>query len=189
MVSGSQVGPAGSAPSPLRIRDNRTMFPVHAQALNPTALARRWHELAPVLPEDGRAELDEYGELFLAPLPSNRHQRITGWISGQLQQALGGEIGAFAISTRIGVRVPDACWTRDGARFEQDPAQTAPEICVEVASPGNTERWLLEKAAAYLAAGATEVVIVELDGRIRFFGKDGERADSTFGLKLTIPPA
>jgi Uma2 family endonuclease len=64
----------------------------------------------------------------------------------------------------------------------------APGICVEVASPGNAEKWLLEKAAAYLAAGATEVVIVELDGRIRFFGKDGERPNSAFGLRLTLPP-
>lgn len=165
------------------------MFPVHAPALSPAAIARRWRELAPVLPEDGRPELDEFGELLLAPLPSNRHQRITGWIASQLRQALGGEIGAFAINTRIGVRVPDACWTRDGARFEQDPAQTAPEICVEVASPGNAEKWLLEKAAAYLASGAIEVVVVELDGRVRFFGKDGERADSAFAIKLTIPPA
>ena len=143
------------------------MFTVHSDALSPAALAQRWHELAPVMPEDGRAELDEYGELILAPLPTNRHQRIAGWVGNQLQRALGGETGSFAITTRIGVRVPDMCWTMDAARFEADPAPSAPEICIEVASPGNTTKWLLEKAAAYLAAGASEVIVVELDGRIR----------------------
>jgi Uma2 family endonuclease len=121
------------------------MFAVDAQPLSPAALARRWMELAPIVPEDGRAELDEYGELILAPLPSNRHQRIVGWIANQLQRTLGGETGSFAISTRIGVRVPDVCWTADATRFEDDPASSAPEICVEVASPGNTRKWLLDR--------------------------------------------
>ena len=165
------------------------MFTVHAQALAPATLARRWNELALVLPEDGRAELDEYGELILAPLPTNRHQRIAGWIGSQLQHQLGGEVGSFAISTRIGVRVPDMCWTGNAAKFESDPAPSAPEICVEVASPGNTSKWLLEKAAAYLAAGAAEVVIVELDGRIRFYGEAGGRDASSFDVVLGLPPS
>ena len=164
------------------------MFSVDLQPLSAIALARRWRELGALLTrEDGRVEIDAYGELILAPLPTNRHQRIAGWIGVQLQRALGGETGSFAIATRIGVRVPDMCWTGDGSRFEEDPAQVAPEICVEVASIGNTPKWLLEKAAAYLAAGAVEVVIVELDGRIRYFGEDGERASSAFEVALTLP--
>lgn len=164
------------------------MFPVRAKPLSPAGLTQRWHELVPVMPEEGRAELDEYGELILAPLPSNRHQRIVGWVGNQLQRALGGETGAFAIATRIGVRVPDVCWTKDATRFEDDPAFSAPEVCVEVASPGNTSKWLLEKAAAYLAAGAVEVVLVELDGRIRYYDRSGERRDSSLGVVLTLPP-
>jgi Uma2 family endonuclease len=164
------------------------MFAVHSQALSHADLERRWHDLAPVMPEEGRAELDEYGELILAPLPTNRHQRIAGWVGNQLQRALGGETGSFAIATRIGVRVPDMCWTMNAAKFEGDPASSAPEICVEVASPGNTTKWLLEKAAAYLAAGAVEVVICELDGRIRYFGEAGEREGSSFPIELTLPP-
>lgn len=164
------------------------MFAIDADALSPAALKRRWHQLAPVVPEEGRAELDEYGELVLAPLPTNRHQRIAGWLGNQLQRALGGETGSFAIATRIGVRVPDVCWTADATRFEDDPAPSAPEICIEVASPGNTSKWLLEKAAAYLSAGAVEVVIVELDGRIRYYDGAGEREASGFGVVLTLPP-
>jgi Uma2 family endonuclease len=80
------------------------------------------------------------------------------------------------------------CWTKDAARFEEDPAASAPEICVEVASPGTTSKRLLEKAAAYLTAGAVEVVIVELDGRIRYYDSAGERNRSAFDVKLTLPP-
>ncbi|MCW7541826.1 Uma2 family endonuclease [Aquabacterium sp. A7-Y] len=163
------------------------MFAVPATALTPEQLAQRWRELAPVMPEEGRPELDEFGELILAPLPTNRHQRIAGWIGTRLQQTLGGEIGVFAISTRIGVRVPDMCWTPDASRFEDDPAVSAPEICVEVASPGNTQKWLLEKAAAYLAAGAVEVIVVELNGRLRYFGTAGERTASQYGVRLDLP--
>ncbi len=84
------------------------------------------------------------------------------------------------------MRVPDVCWTAAVEKILEDPAPRAPEICVEVASPGNTEKWLLEKAAAYLDAGASEVILIELDGRIRYFDAAGERADSSFGLRLAI---
>lgn len=164
------------------------MFAVDAKALTPADLVQRWHELAPLMPEDQRAEIDEFGEFLLAPLPTNRHRRLAGWVAGQLQRALGGEIGSFAIGTRIGVRVPDMCWTADASRFEADPATSAPEICIEIASPGNTTKWLLEKAAAYLAAGAVEVIVVELDGRTRYFDAAGERSASSFGVVVTLPP-
>ena len=117
-------------------------------------------------------------------MPSNRHQVIASEIARQLQAQLGGASATrIAVNTRIGVRVPDACWTAEVDKILEDPAPRAPEICAEVASPGNTEKWLLEKAAAYLDAGAREVIVVELDGRIRFFDSSGERADSAFGLK------
>jgi len=162
------------------------MFAVDLPALTRAAAAERWRSLDPVIPEDGRPEMDQYGELFLAPLPANRHQRVASQIAWQMQQQLGGEaMTGIAINTRIGVRVPDACWTGlDPRSFDADPAPSAPEICVEVASPGNTQKWLLEKAAAYIEAGAREVIIVELDGRIRFYDANGERVDSAFGLQL-----
>jgi Uma2 family endonuclease len=162
------------------------MFVVEIPALSRAQAAVRWLELAPVAPEDGRAEMDQYGELFLAPLPSNRHQVLATKIARQLCDQLGGEAGtSVAINTRIGVRVPDACWSANIGAFLEDPAPRAPEICVEVASPSNTEKWLLEKAAAYLDAGAREVILVELDGRLRYFDANGERGDSAFELQLS----
>ena len=163
------------------------MFAVQVPALTSAQAAARWLELAPVAPEDGRAEMDQYGELTLSPLPTNRHQYLCGEIARQLLQQLGGSIiPSLAINTRIGIRVPDVCWTAEPRELLEDPAPRAPEVCVEVASPSNTEKWLLEKAAAYLDAGAREVVIVDLDGRIRFFDSSGQRADSAFGLRLSV---
>jgi Uma2 family endonuclease len=67
------------------------------------------------------------------------------------------------------------------------PASPAPPLVVEVQSESNTRAELDAKVAAYLAAGAQEVVLVELSGRIRFFGPEGERSASSLGLSLTLP--
>jgi Uma2 family endonuclease len=164
------------------------MFAVDIPALSRYEAAARWLELAPVMPEDGRPEMDQYGELILAPRPSNRHQLIATETAFQLRAQLGGTVAtAIALNTRIGVRVPDVCWTVAVETMLEDPAPRAPEICVEVASPGNTRKWLLEKAAAYLDAAAREVILIELGGRIRYFDAAGERADSAFGLQLSLP--
>lgn len=91
-----------------------------------------------------------------------------------------------AVVTRIGVRVPDVCWNPEP--HAEDPVVPGPAICIEVQSESNTRKELDEKLAAYLAAGAREVILVELSGRIRWFDANGERADSAFGLKLALPP-
>lgn len=164
------------------------MFVVDMPALTRSQAAARWRELAAVLPDETRAEIDQFGELILAPLPSNRHQLLCRALQRQLEQQLGGwAVTSLALNTRIGVRVPDVCWTAEPSRFLDDPAPAAPEVCIEVASPGNSVKGLLDKAAAYLDAGAREAIIVGLDGRIRFFDANGERADSALGLKLSLP--
>jgi hypothetical protein len=45
----------------------------------------------------------------------------------------------------------------------------APEICVEVLSPGNTEAEMREKMALYFDAGASEVWLCARDGAMSFF--------------------
>jgi Uma2 family endonuclease len=45
----------------------------------------------------------------------------------------------------------------------------APEICVEIRSPGNSTAEMNEKRAHYFEAGAREVWIVDLTGQISFF--------------------
>src|SRR5258706_3226284 len=81
--------------------DNLRMFAVDIPALTRAAAAERWLRLAPVMPEDGRPEMDQYGELLLAPLASNRHQVIASGISRQLQAQLGGTSATDRKSTRL----------------------------------------------------------------------------------------
>jgi Uma2 family endonuclease len=63
-----------------------------------------------------------------------------------------------------------------------------PDLCVEVVSPGNRRKDLNEKIAGYLAGGAKEVMLVEMDGRIRYIHRDGEHSASQLGLRLALPP-
>jgi hypothetical protein len=131
-------------------------------------LAARWRELIEMNP------------------PKTPHQRIVYALQAQIAAALGGEaLPGVGVLTSIGVRIPDVVWQ---ARWtNEDPASSAPTICAEVLSPDNTRREIDEKTAAYLAAGAQEVIIVEMSGRIRFFGAEGERSASALGLALTLP--
>ena len=79
----------------------------------------------------------------------------------------------FALATPHGVKVPDVVWMSPERRAEMeatgDPSTLAPEICVEVLSPGNTPDEIADKRALYRSIGAEEVWIVTDDGQIRFY--------------------
>jgi hypothetical protein len=118
----------------------------------------------------------------LAGLPAPRAEVIV-----QLRDQLGGgPLPGVGVVTRIGVRVPDVRWNAEPRA--ENPVVPAWAICIEVESAGNTRKKLDEKLAADLDADAREVILVELGGRIRFSDTGGERADSGFGLKLSLPP-
>jgi Uma2 family endonuclease len=70
---------------------------------------------------------------------------------------------------------------------ESTPYARAPEICVEIVSPSNSDEEIREKTRAYLAAGATEVWIVAEEGTIRYFDLSGERPASAFPVALSLP--
>jgi hypothetical protein len=44
-----------------------------------------------------------------------------------------------------------------------------------------------EKVAAYFAACAREVWLVEESGQVRMIGPEGERASSELGIAITLP--
>lgn len=166
---------------------------MHAELLlTPEEITARWRELAadPQAPEF--YELNEFGEIILSPSPSNKHELIAFEIAKALEAKLGRR-GSAAVSvlTDRGVKRPDATWMpadRWQASGYADPLPFAPDICVEVMSPGNTQPEIQMKVGAYLCAGAQEVIVVGLDAMISFFGPKGLRAQSAFGLQLTLPP-
>ena len=58
------------------------------------------------------------------------------------------------------------------------PYLQAPEICVEILSPSNSDEEMLIKTELYLARGAQEVWLVNVQGKLRFFSHSGELTSS-----------
>lgn len=158
------------------------------------ALALRWAELCadPRLRDlPGKVELNGYGVIEMSPA-SNRH----GLIQSCIAQALGRDLRAglafveCSIATTDGVRVPDVAWA--SAAFvrrhgETTPFPRAPELCIEVRSPSNTDEEMEHKTGLYLSAGAVEVWIVGEDGSLKVFDAQGRREASGYTVTLEIP--
>jgi Uma2 family endonuclease len=164
----------------------------HAEAvLDRAALTRRWQELGADPETPDYYELNEYGEVIMAPKPTNDHQRTLSAVARALESQLGPEaVPEISVLTDRGVRVPDVVWM-PLARWEQAKGKTplpfAPDVCVEVLSPGNTREEMAMKTGAYLRAGAKEVVVVVLRGEIEFFGPEGKRIQSALSITLDLP--
>jgi len=94
----------------------------------------------------------------------------------------GGEIiMECSIQTSDGVKVADVAWASDAFIAEygdMTPYPRAPEICVEIVSPSNSNDEIRHKVDLYLAKGAAEVWVVDEEGKRRFFNVVGEMSDS-----------
>jgi Uma2 family endonuclease len=117
-----------------------------------------------------------------------RHQLISDALAQQLREQLGGraivECPVYAGKTYLA----DIAWMPEEQVHGEPPAAAVgPPLAVEVLSRGNTTQGIAAKTQAYLAHGVREVVLVELDGRIRYFSADGERPVSQFDLTLKPP--
>lgn len=132
-----------------------------------------------------KIELDKWGNVVMSPA-SNRHGRLQGIVYSMLDKLANGRaLIECSIATREGVKVADVAWCSDTFfdRYSYEtPYPRAPEICVEVRSPSNSEEELHFKTRLYLEAGAREVWIVLETGEARFFGAEGERTQSEYGL-------
>ena len=160
--------------------------------LSPEALSHLWAEMAQNEQLPDWYELTEHGEIIMSPKPSNRHQRLCTEIAFQLRSQLGGEavVEAAVLTTSAGIRVPDVVWMPEEkwqvVLIDQDLLQ-APDLVVEVLSPGNRQAEINHKIQAYLASGIQEVIVVGLDGTITYHHPAGIKPTSTFGITLTLP--
>lgn len=157
------------------------------------ALALRWAELCnePTLKDlPYKIELNAYGVIEMSPA-STRHARCQGTVAGQLmrQLPLGVVMTECAIATDEGVRVPDVAWASPefvARHGDATPLPQAPEICVEVLLPSNTEAEMVMKIRAYLGAGAVEVWLVGDDGSLSVHDAEGAQVVSRYGVKLDL---
>ena len=138
---------------------------------------RRWAELL-IDPElakiEGRVETDRYGYVIMSPPPAPSHGSYQVRVAALLDALLtaGRVLTECPISTADGVRAADVAWAspdRMRELGERPCFPHAPEICVEVVSPSNTQAELREKTALYFDAGAEEVWLCAIDGAMRYY--------------------
>ena len=161
------------------------------QLTTPEALTLRWAELmhdATLRDLPYKIELNAWGSIEMSPT-SFQHSNRQGYLAKELGSQLpdGEVLIELAILTDIGVRVPDVA--RGSRRYVEahqglTPVPRAPEICVEVLSPSNSDAEIREKTRAYLAAGAEEVWIVTDEGSWHIFTGQGEQPASRYPVNL-----
>ena len=137
-----------------------------------------------------KIELNEWGQIVMSPA-SNQHGHFQMKIGRLLHEATqGGEvITECSIDTPKGTKVADLAWASDaflGQYSFETPYPKAPEICVEILSPSKPMAEMEEKTLLYLAKGAQEVWICDLEGRLVFHGNEGEMEQSS--LAPDFPP-
>jgi Uma2 family endonuclease len=150
---------------------------------------QRWNEFLAdpeLLRRPERIEIDAFGHFLMSPPPDALHRKQGFRITALLETLLPGN-SAYpeqSILTSEGIRIADAIWI-DPSRLDElsrapnQPLSPAPDICVEILSPSNTEAEIDHKRALYFAAGAREVWICDRKGIIRFFASRGELEHST----------
>ena len=154
-------------------------------------LVLRWTELCADPRWDdfpGKIELNGLGVIEMSPA-TNRHgmQHMTIGSALTLQLPDGTafiEGGGF---TTDGVRVPDVAWASAALMAwhgDVAPFPRAPEICVEVGSPSNTDAETADETELFLQAGVIELWIADEAGGWQRFSDGGARADSPFSVVL-----
>ena len=144
---------------------------------------RRWAELSkdPTLTRiEGRIETDRHGHILMAPPPAPSHGSYQAEIAYLLRRLLdhGRVLTECPISTADGVKAADVAWAspeRMKGLGNRACFSIAPEICVEVISPGNSVAEIKEKRSLYFAAGAKEVWLCAASGTLNFFSAKSAR--------------
>jgi Uma2 family endonuclease len=156
---------------------------------------RRWAELLTdpeVAKLEGRIETDRHGHVIMSPPPAANHGSYQFQIGALLDRLMktGRVLTECPISTADGVKAADVAWAsaeRIGELGNLPCFPTAPEICVEVISPGNTDAEIREKTALYFDADAKEVWLCSATGEMTFLCSAGIQAAHSSRLCPEFP--
>lgn len=137
-----------------------------------------------------KVELNKFGQILMSPA-SNRHGILQFKVGREIENAKksGVIIAECSVLTSEGVKVADVAWVSDEfyAEFgELTPYPKAPEICVEVVSPGNSKAEIAEKIRLYLEKGALEVWIVDEYAKIGFYTHTGKLKKSKLAGNINL---
>ncbi len=134
-----------------------------------------------------KIELNEWGQIVMTPTKAKHgaYQFKIGSLLDDLTRETGLIGTECAIQTTQGTKVADVAWFSAG-RWEQVKddydVSIAPEICVEVRSPGNSLEEMKNKRKLYFEVGATEVWICDAKGKVKFYDPAGE-----IGTSVLVP--
>ena len=139
-----------------------------------------------------RIETNRYGQIVMMPPPGFSHSTRQSCIFAHLLSAFPtGAAVEVAVLTADGVKGIDVAWISEGRvkrGLKADVLTIAPEICVEVISPGNTKQEMEDKRALYFGAGAEEVWLCDEKGALHFYLKgEPEVAAKSSMLCPTMP--
>lgn len=124
-----------------------------------------------------KVELDQWGQIVMSPA-SVRHVLFQNAIADLLRQRMnnGKVLLELPIQTSENVKVPDVIWL-SAERYQQikDSAVSpvAPELCLEVMSPGNSLAQMRHKRGLYFEAGAKEFWLCNQQGTLTFYDVGG----------------
>ncbi len=135
-----------------------------------------------------KIELDTRGRIVMTPA-SNRHARYQSEIAARLTRLLssGKVFTECSIETIDGVKVADVAWASNAflkKHHYETPFTNAPEICVEIISPSNSQIEMDEKITLYLAKGAREVWLCDEKGKLTFTDHNGKMKKSKLASKF-----
>ena len=125
-----------------------------------------------------RFETDRWGNIVMSPPPRSRHGEYQAEIAVLLHEKMSGgrSLTECPIQTEEGVKAADVAWVSQQRRASRanDPVYLiAPEICVEVMSPANTQGELEERRRLFFEKGALEFWLCGLHGEMSFFDPGG----------------
>jgi Uma2 family endonuclease len=137
-----------------------------------------------------KIELNKIGQILMSPA-SNWHGYAQGEVAGKLRSKKknGKVITECSILTRDGIKVADIAWASDEFIDEngfKTPYLAAPEICIEILSPGNSIKEIESKIGLYLEKGASEVWVIDQKGKFSFFNNLGQIKKSKLAPAIKI---
>ncbi|MBF0100824.1 MAG: Uma2 family endonuclease [Desulfobacterales bacterium] len=141
-----------------------------------------------------KIELNDWGQIVMSPA-SIKHVIYQDCITDLIKsmQKSGRTLQEFPVETSENVKAPDVVWISDELLQkvkDKVSSPIAPEICVEVMSPGNTKEQLFRKGKLYFEAGAKEFWVCDQNGNMFFCEQNGQKELSVlmpqFPVKIEI---
>lgn len=173
----------------------RERSPVRASRTRQTVARRPTWEIALLFPDQGHWSEEEYldldsnhlveftdGKIEVLPMPTFSHQRIALWLLHRMQTFVEsrdlGEVLIAPLPIRIAPRVyrePDILFlAKEHAGWEEEQCSAGADLVVEVVSPSNKKRDLVQKRSEYARAKIPEYWIVDPnDGTVRVLNLKG----------------